>query len=116
MAKKGELRRTAADLFITAPELEVTKATYTPDEEELAAIKEYEATPPEQRPRAEKVERRGRPKSTKEIKDARQQLVLTRTLADAMAARAAELGLSKNEYIEQLIKADLKRKIIKTED
>lgn len=113
MAKKGELRRTAADLFITAPELEVTKATYTPDEEELAALKEYEATPKEQRPR---VERRGRPKSNKEIKDARQQLVLTRTLAEQMAARAAELGLSKNEYIEQLIKLDLKRKVIKTED
>lgn len=106
MGKFTNALNSPADLFIT-------EATYTPEAEELDAIKRYEQTPPEQRPRAKKVERRGRPKSTKEIKDSRQQLVLTKSLADDMAARAAELKLSKNEYIEQLIKYDLKRRVIK---
>lgn len=106
---------TPAELFI-GEGLEVTKATYTPDAEELAALKKYEATPADKRQRAKKVERRGRPKSNREIKDSRQQIVLTKSLAEQMAERAEELKLSKNEYIERLIKYDLKRKVIKTED
>ena len=59
-----------------------------------------------------KTEKRGRPKSNKEIKENRQQFVFTKSLADEMAARAAALKLSKNEYIERLIKYDLNNRIL----
>lgn len=109
----------AATMFISKPaaaDIEITEATYSPDADELEALAKYEATPKEQRPRAEKVERRGRPKSNKEIKSQRAQLVLKPSVYEQGKERAEALGLSFNSYVIELIKADNKRHYIKPQE
>lgn len=102
--------------FISRPnpqqeqELEITESNYTPTEEEQEALKEYENTPKNERPR---VEKRGRPKSKAEIKSQRVQLVLKQSTLEEANNRAETLGLSRNEYITKLIELDAHKNLIK---
>lgn len=95
------------------PPVEIVESNYTPTEEEQEAIAKYEATPLEDRPRAEKVERRGRPKTNKEIKSKRVQLIFKQSTLDAIDQKADKLGLSRNEYITRLVDLDIQKNLVK---
>lgn len=91
-------------------ELNITDATYDPTAEELEALAEYDKKPTKAPGEKNKG---GRPKSKGETKSKRVQLVLKPSIHEQAKAKADALGISFNEYITELIKADANKHIIK---